>query len=229
MESKLKKVEGNIYSWGCYGFRLSSSKPCEDYLYVGSGQMNDCLSRHLYFLKRGLYYDTNKCILQKYYDMGELVFEVIKESESNAVVNAYSPAQKEALQEALSVLEEFYIHMYGKTCCNVQKKVKKHSSNKDESSTVKRRYANIGSRNPRSIYNEKIICEILWINKNTDMKPREIIKHYKGLIKQGYISRIGLDRFIYLEPIKPDWYKGEKVVPTAIDTTSMNTLQSVPM
>jgi hypothetical protein len=219
MKNKMKII-GNIYCAGVYCLKNFET---EEVLLVGSGiECNDRLSWYLYHLKRDLFEGTNKEPLQAIYDRGLLVFEMLHISEHSSEVKDMTDKEKEPLQQALSVLEKMYIDLYKDTVLNVQMSVIKRSSNKDKFSTIKRRRANIGSKNPRSIYDEKIICEILWINKNTDLQPKEIIKHYEGLIKQGYISRIGLDRFIYSVPVKPDWYKGEneKVVPMSeIDTT----------
>jgi hypothetical protein len=71
MKNKMIVAEGNnIYCWGVYGIRLKDSRKYEDYLYIGSGQINDRYASHGYFLKRTLYEGTNKAILQKYYDLG---------------------------------------------------------------------------------------------------------------------------------------------------------------
>jgi len=201
MRNKME-VLGNIYVAGIYGIRC---KGHDSYLYIGSAiEINDALSRHLYNLKRGLYANTNKAVLQKYYDMGELVFETIKESSDEKVSNM-TFEQKESLHEALSVLEEFYIKLYSKSCCNCQKSVTRHSSNHDKFSTYKRRQANTGSNNPHSKYDEKMIAEILWLKSNGySNKQIEQIYKDKG-IKSNYICAIGLTKWIYLEPIKPDY------------------------
>lgn len=201
----LMEVKGNIYCAGCYGMRLKNSMEFTDYLYIGSGlEMNDCLSRHLYNLKRGLYANTNKAILQKYYDMGELVFEVIKES-SNKKVASMTLEEKESLHKALSVLEQMYISLYSKTCCNCQKSVKRHSSNHDNFSTYKRRQANVGSNNPNRKYDEQMIAEILWL-KNNGYSSKQIEEIYKDKgIKSSYICCLGITKWIHLMPSKPDW------------------------
>lgn len=214
MKNKIKVI-GNIYCAGVYGMRCKDSK---NYLYIGSAiEINDALSRHLYNLKRGLY-TTNKAVLQKYYDMGELVFEIIKES-CHDKISEMTFEQKESLQEALSVLEEFYIELYKETVCNTQRRVTKHSSNKDEFSTIKRSRSNTGSRNPNCRHDERIIAEILWLKIN-GYKPREIEKYYKGIIKKNYISAIGVQKWIHLEPIKPDFIKNKEAESTAIESTS---------
>lgn len=201
MRNKME-VKGDIYCAGVYGIRRKSS---ENYLYIGSSiEVNDALSRHVYNLKRGLYANGNKNILQKYYDMEELVFEVIKTSCFTKIKNM-TFEQKESLQKELSVLEEFYINLYKNTCCNAQRSVKQHSSNHDEWSTYRRSIANRGKQNPRVKYDEKMIANILWLKEN-GFSPKQIEQMYrhKG-IKDTYISILGVYRWIYLKPQKPDW------------------------
>lgn len=208
MNNKMKVI-GNIYCAGVYGMRCKSSE--EDYLYVGSSiECNDAMSRHLYFLKRGLYEDTNKAILQKEYDNNNLVFEVIKTSCFDKV-NEMGIKQKDNLQKELSVLEKFYIDLYKKTVCNKQKSVTKHSSNKNTITRYKRRQSNTGSKNPNNKYNEKIIAEILWLKIN-GYKAKEIEQIYKAVgIKANYITCIGLTKWIHLEPRKPSFI-GNKAI-----------------
>jgi hypothetical protein len=132
------------------------------------------------------------------------------------------------LQEALGVLENFYIDMYKTTVINKQKSVKKHSSNKDEFSTVKRKQANIWSNNPHSKYDEKTIAEILWLRIN-GFKGKDIEEMYQHIgIKRNYIMTIGLTRWINLEPIKPEWIK-EKDIDTTISTSLTSAPASVLM
>ncbi|KNY26344.1 hypothetical protein [Pseudobacteroides cellulosolvens] len=199
MNDKMKVV-GNIYCAGVYGMRLKGS---QEYIYVGSAiEINDALSRHNYYLKRGLYNNTNKQILQYYFDLEELIFEVIHESEHKKV-KEMSFQEKENLHKALSVLEKFYIEMYRSSCCNTQNEVSKHSSNKDMSTTIKRQKVNSGSNNPNSKYKNKIIAEILWLKIN-GYKPKQIAEFYKD-VNKGYISQIGITKWIHLEPIKPEF------------------------
>ncbi|MBU3153487.1 hypothetical protein [Clostridium estertheticum] len=202
MKNKMEVV-GNIYVPGVYGMRV---KDTEEFLYVGSGsEINDCLSRHCFYLKRGLYEDTNKSILQEKYDLGILVFEVIKESEYTELFKDMSVKQKEALQIALGVLEKFYIDMYKETICNQQMFVKKHSSNKNAGTTMKRRKANLGKNNPNSKYSESMISEILWLKMNgyTSKQIEELYSEYA--IKDTYIYHIGVSKWIHLEPVKPSF------------------------
>ncbi len=202
MRNKMKEVKGNIYGLGIYGLKANDKM-----LYIGSGQMNDRMSSHLYFLKRDLYKDTNKEILQDYYNMGELEFEVLHFSEHNSEYENMSVQQKESLQEALGTLEQLYINLYKDTICNKQKTVKKHSSNKNKSTTFRRRRANMGANNPNRKYDENLIAEILWLKEN-GYKPKqvEIMLEKKGVdISNTYISALGVKKWIHLEPKKPNW------------------------
>lgn len=212
------KIEGNIYTPGVYGMKIAGT---EEYLYIGSSiEINDAFSRHGYFLKRGLYTDTNKAILQEKYDIGVLEFVVIKESEHKHLVKDMSVGKKEDLQKALSTLEQFYINLYKTTVCNVQKSVTKHSSNRDGLSTYKRRKANIGTRNPNVKYDERIIAEILWLKLN-GYKPKEIEKLYEEIgIKSRYIVNIGLTRWIHTDAIMPNFLHGKEVESIGVETTS---------
>ncbi|MCB2340885.1 hypothetical protein [Clostridium estertheticum] len=222
MKNKMEVI-GNIYQAGVYGMKVVGT---EGYLYLGSGiEINDCLSRHTYFLKRGLYEDTNKSILQEKYDLGILVFEVIKESENSELVKDMSAKQKESLQIALGTLEQFYISLYKDTACNKQKGVTKHSSNKDEFSTIKRSKSNTGSNNPNSRYTEEIISNILWL-KIEGYKAKEIMGMLKdqGIdIRSNYINQLGLTKWIKANAKKPMWIN-EKVVSFGEDTTENNTI-----
>lgn len=199
MKNLLKEVKGNIYGLGCYSFVDENGT----ILYVGSGMMNDRLQSHLYNLKRGLYEGTNKDILQRKYNLGELSFEVLHFSENNATYINGTPSERKAIQEALEVLEKFYIDMYKDTICNKARTVRKTSSSPDEETTLKRRQANIGRNNPNKKYDEKIIREILWMKMN-GYKPKEIEKFYED-IKANYIAAIGVSKWIHIEPLKPSF------------------------
>lgn len=202
MRNKMKSVTGNIYGLGIYCIKANGKV-----LYVGSGMMNDRLSSHLYYLKRDRYKDTNKEILQVYYDMGELEFEVLHFSEHNAEYETMSIMKKENLQEALGTLEEFYMNLYKDTICNKQKTVKKHSSNKNATSTYLRRRANLGGNNPNSKYGEILIAEILWLKEN-GYKPKqiELLLEKQGVdISNAYISALGVQKWIHLDSKKPSW------------------------
>jgi len=199
MKSKME-VKGNIYTYGIYGMKV---KGTEEYLYIGSGEINDCLSRHLHNLKRGLYETTNKIILQRKYDMDVLEFEVIHESEQKENYKIMTPEEKEQLSVAMSVLEQFYINLYKHTVCNVQKTVTRHSSNKDGFSTMRRSKSNTGANNPNCKYSEQMIREILWLKMN-GYKAKQIEEMYVN-IKANYINMIGIKKWIHLEPIKPNF------------------------
>ena len=195
----LMKVNGNIYVAGVYGIRCEDS---QEYLYLGSSlEINDALSRHLHFLKRGLYAGTNKEIIQEKYDHQLLIFEVIKESEYTGKIKDMSTKEKENLQIALSALENFYISLYKDTICNKQLSVVKHSSNKNSMSTIKRSRANTGIKNPNWKYDTLILSYILWMKVN-GYKPKKIAPYFKD-INKDYISQIGMSRWININPIKP--------------------------
>lgn len=205
MKNKLI-VLGNVYCAGVYGMRCKDS---QEYLYIGSSlEINDALCRHLYYLKRGLYADTNKDILQKYYDLGigELVFEVVKES-CNDKVSEMSSQEKENLHKALSVLEEFYIGLNKDTCCNKQMTVKKHTTSPNKLTSYRRRMMNTGERNPNSKYSETLISNILWLKLN-GYKPAEIFEMLNEIgidMSKQYINNIGLTKWIYATACKPEW------------------------
>lgn len=195
MRNKMR-IEGNIYCTGVYYIEASDGKV----LYVGSGrEVNDALSRHLHFLKRGLYETTNKAILQREYDKDNLVFKVV-------VSGIFTDLE-------LSVLEQEHIKLNIKTVCNKQKSVTRSSSNTDESTTIKRHNANVGGKNPMTKYSEQIIAEILWLKIN-GYKPKQIEEMYKEYqISNKYIYNIGVQKWIHLEPIKPLFIiEGEKAV-----------------
>lgn len=204
MKSLLKSVNGNIYGLGVYCF-----KDEEKILYVGSGMMNDRLQSHLYNLKRGLYENTNKDILQNKYNIGELSFEVLHFSENNSEYINGTDAKRKAIQKSLEVLEQFYVNMYKDTICNKVINIKKHSSNTNALTTIKRRNANLGQLNPHNKYSEDLIAEILWLKMN-GYKPREIEVFYEG-IKANYIGAIGVSKWVHMQPKKPKYIKNKEV------------------
>ncbi len=188
MHNKIKVV-GNIYVSGVYYLETVDDGKV---LYVGSSkECNDALSRHLYFLKRGLY--KNKPELQKEYDNCNLQFRVFKLSDND---------------EEMGRIEQECIHKHGLTNENIQTKVTRHSSNKNKLSTWKRRAANMGSSNPNCKYDESIIAEILWLKLN-DYKPVQIAEIYKDIPKE-YISQIGIYKWINLEPMVPAFIKEQE-------------------
>lgn len=200
-------VQGNIYVCGVYAMATKDGKV----LYVGSSlECNDALSRHCYHLKRNNYANSNKNELQLAYDREDLVFKILKVSESNDRVKTMSNDAKMNLQTALSKLEEFYIQYHKSTVINKQTKVNRHSSNKDETTTIKRQQANIGRNNPNCKYDEKLICNILFL-KQAGLKPRKIISllEEQGIdVNRLYLPCIGVTKWIHLvdKAIKPDWY-----------------------
>lgn len=204
MKSKME-VQGNIRQAGVYGIKTKDEKV----LYVGSSiEINDALSRHLYNLKRGNYMDNNKRPLQEAYDREDLIFYIIHESALNGEISTMTIREKETVQESLSVLEQFYINLYKNTVCNCHKRVTKCSSNHNEETTLKRRQANLGNKNPNNKYSKELMEEILWLKEN-DYKLKEIediIKNqYNKDIKSGYIWHIGIDKWVGLESKEPKW------------------------
>lgn len=206
MKNLLKEVKGNIYGMGVYCFKTE-----DKILYVGSGMLNDRLQAHLFNLKRNKYEGTNKDILQKTYNIGELKFEVLKFSENNSIYLNGSKEEREAIQKALEVLEQFYVNLYKETICNKMMSIKKFSSNRDNTTSWKRRMANKGSKNPNSKYDTELIANILWL-KEQRIKPKKIMEMLlERDIKIGntYISSLGNTKWIYTTAKKPEWFNEE--------------------
>lgn len=199
MSKKNIEVVGNIYGAGVYCFATEDN----EVLYVGSSlEINDALSRHLFHLKKNNYYDSNKRPLQLAYDREDLVFCVLDFSAESDYIRMCSKADKEEMQNYLSILEEYYIDLYEETVCNFQKTVTKHSSNKNKVTSYKRRMSNIAENNPNCKYSEDIIANILWLKIN-GYKPKEIAKIMSKIgvdIKNSYISQIGTVKWIFTEP-----------------------------
>ncbi|MBW9169752.1 hypothetical protein K2F43_00865 [Clostridium estertheticum] len=203
MKNKMKIV-GNIYTYGVYGVQTTEG----EMIYVGSGEINCCLGRHLHFLKRGLYATTNKAEMQRLYDMDCLEFHVIHESEQKNVYKTFTIEQRNQLDKAMSVLEQFYIEMYRDTICNSHNTVKRHSSNHDANTTEKRRLVNTGELNPMNKYSEELISNILWL-KESGYMPIDIMKLINKQVditmSKEYIKIIGVQKWIYAEAKKPSW------------------------
>jgi hypothetical protein len=116
----------------------------------------------------------------------------------------------QSLQEGLSVLENLYIDIYKDTIINKQMSVTKHSSNRDYTSTLKRRASNEGMNNPNNKYHEDLIANVLYL-KLRGHKPIQIpemlLKNENiEITNKGYISQIGISKWVNLEPIKPERY-----------------------
>lgn len=209
-KSILVKPETNIYVAGIYALTTRGGKV----LYVGSAlECNDALSRHNYNVKRNKYIDTNKRKVQCAFDRDDLIFTILHVSAYSDDVRNMSIQQKEDLQEALSVLEKMYIDLYKDTICNCQLSVTKHSSNKNSFSTYKRRIANSGERNPRVVYDEILVSNILYL-KQLGLKPKKIIElllEHDIKVTNAYISRLGVDRWVHLDPQKPSWIDEKEV------------------
>lgn len=178
-------------------------------LYNGSAiEVGDALSRHLYNLKRGYYMNTNKRPLQEAFDRYDLVFYVIHKSAYNDEVRNMTTQQKEDLQKALGVIEQFNIELNKATVCNKIMKVTKSSSSPSNKTSWKRHTVNRGSKNPNNKHDTEVIANILYL-KEQGLKPRQIIElllEHDINIKNSYISRIGVDRWIYIQSVKPVWY-----------------------
>lgn len=203
MKNLLKNVKGNIYGLGVYCF-----KDADKVLYIGSGMMNDRLQSHLYKLKRGLYEGTNKNILQRKYDLGELSFEVLHFSENNSMYLNGTPKEREVIQEALGVLEQLYYDMYKDTVCNKISKIKKWSTSPTIETRIKRHNANAGSKNPNCRFTEDQICNILYLKKH-GLKNKDINKIMKvesGInVNKSYIYCIGNTKWIHIKEKHEIW------------------------
>lgn len=209
MKNLLKEVIGNIYGMGIYCFKCN-----DEVLYVGSGMLNDRLQAHLFGMKRGKYEGTNKDILQRLYNIGELSFEVLHFSENNSTYINGTDKERKAIQQALETLEQFYVNLYADSICNQVRKITKSSSSPNKLTTYKRRLANQGSNNPNVKYSEELISNILWM-KLEGYKPRHIVKilEEQGIeIGTGYVSLVGISKWIYLEPIKPNFLNESEVI-----------------
>lgn len=178
-------------------------------LYIGSAKhFTDALSRHLHYLKRGLYTLTNKSILQKEYDDDNLVFNILEHF-------------NEISDEKLSKLEQKYIQLNKDSICNFQTTVKRHSSNGCKMDSFKRRQNVKGERNFNNKYPEKMVAEILWLKSHTNMKPVEIAKYYN--VSGPYAANVGVIMWIYTEPKIPAWYIEEHALGAAtIDLSIAN-------
>lgn len=210
MISKEILVQGNIYIAGVYAIGTKEGKV----LYIGSSiECNDALSRHLYNLKRNYYADSNKRPLQEAYDREDLVFKIIHESAHADEVRNMTLQQKEDLQKALGVLEEFHIGL-NNTVCNKMRKIAKWSTSPTPETTLKRKKANTGSKNPNVKYDEELVANIMFL-KEKGFKPREIVEmllEHDIEVHNNYISQIGVYKWIHLESKKPEWYSESEVV-----------------
>lgn len=197
MKNKME-VKGDIYIAGVYAM---VQKDEEKVLYVGSAlECNDALSRHLHYLKRGLYTGTNKEVLQKEYDLNNLEFVILKQSEFTDKVSEMGIKDRKNVQKSLEVLEQFYYNLNKDTACNSHKIIRKHSSNKNGVSTFRRRQANLGTKNPNAKYEEELIRNIIWLKENTELKNKEIseliLDKLEVEIKPAYIAAIGNTKWI---------------------------------
>lgn len=207
MRNLLNDVKGNIYGLGVYCFKDLD----ENVIYVGSGMLNDRLQSHLYSLKRGLYEGTNKDIIQREYNLGNLTFEVLHYSANNNTYINGTKKEKAAIQQSLETLEQFYYDLYKDTCCNKRTKITKWSTSPTLQTTLKRKRANMGSSNPNVKYDEDLIANIMYL-KEQGLKPRQIVElleEHDINVRQGYISQIGITKWIHIKSVRPDWYDDE--------------------
>lgn len=207
MRNLLNDVKGNIYGLGVYCFKDIDG----NVIYVGSGMLNDRLQSHLYSLKRGLYEGTNKDVIQRSYNLGNLTFEVLHYSTNNNTYINGTKQEKAAIQHSLETLEQFYYDLYKDTCCNKRTKITKWSTSPTLQTTLKRKRANMGSGNPNVKYDEDLIANIMYL-KEQGLKPRQIVElleEHDINVRQGYISQIGITKWIHIKSVRPDWYDDE--------------------
>lgn len=199
-------IKGETNVAGVYQMETLAGIP----LYIGSSvECGDALSRHVYNLKRNKYMDTNKRPLQLAFDREDLVFRVIHVSAFNDEVRSMTTQQKEDLQKALGVIEQFNIELNKETVCNKVMKVTKFSTSPNNKTSWKRHDANRGSKNPNNKHDVELIANILYL-KEQGIKPKQIVEmllEHDINIKNSYISRIGVDRWIYLQSKKPSWFE----------------------
>lgn len=181
-------VNGNksdIYNAGVYCLKEIDT---DKVLYVGSSkEMNDAKTRHTNKCKYNKYNNKSKQPIQNAWNNNNIALEVLKISASSPDVKNANSKQEEALREALSRLEMFYIDLF-KPVCNVQTRVTHSSSNKDESSTYKRKLANSGEMNPNcSKFTEQQIREIKAMLRD-EVPYQEIAEKFNTTY--GYISHI---------------------------------------
>ena len=182
MKNLLKEVTGNIYGMGVYCF-----KDGDTVLYVGSGMLNDRLQSHLFNMKRGLYEGSNKDILQRKYNLGELCFEVLWFSANNSEYLNGTESEKKAIQESLQVLEQFYYDMYKDTVCNKMSTIKKWSTSPTPETTKLRQLKNRGENNPRAKFTVGQIKEIKQL-LDAGLSYQEIADKFNSTY--GYIAQI---------------------------------------
>lgn len=201
------KVIGDIYCAGVYQMTTKSGV----ILYVGSAiEVNDALSRHLYSLKRGYHMNTNKRPLQEAYDREDIIFSIIHTSAHSDEVRNMTIEQKEDLQKALGVLEQFNIQLNKETVCNKMSKVSKWSTSPSFETTLKRRQANTGINNPHCKYDEELVQNIIWL-KDNGYNAKEIIEillEQDIKMSKNYVYLIGKTKWKHLEGVKPEFIGG---------------------
>ena len=182
MKNLIKEVRGNIYGMGVYCFESDGKV-----LYVGSGMLNDRLQSHLYNMKRGLYEGSNKDILQRQYNIGELSFKVLHFSENNSTYINGTQLERKAIQKALQVLEQFYYNMYKDTICNQVSVIKKFTTSPTPEVTERRRQSNLAERNPNAKFTVEQVKEIKRL-LDDGLDYQEIADKFNSTY--GYIAQI---------------------------------------
>ncbi|WIV10530.1 GIY-YIG nuclease family protein [Proteiniborus sp. MB09-C3] len=161
--------------------------------YIGSSvNLESRKSNHLARLRKGTHHKE----LQKLFD---------KYGEESFKFYVLDYCNKSSCYE----LEKLHMMIHADTIVNENKvrDTKKKVRRGLESKNHKDKFSKLmsGENNPNAKISEKIASEILWMKQNTDMKQIEIVEKYGVTI--GIVSRIGRDRWVGVEPIKPDWFE----------------------
>lgn len=111
-------------------------------------------------------------------------------------------------------MENYYINKYdcikngyNKNLNNVDKKLKVRNEIETEIYRKNHSLMTKGMNNGNCQTDINIINEIVWLKENTNMRVKDIAMYYSK--KSSYISRIGKDRWLGVEGIKPNWYIGK--------------------
>lgn len=170
MGRRLIKIK-TINVCGAYGIYYIENNN-KIFIYVGSSkECNDSYSRHKHFLEKDKYKNTNKRQMQKIFNEEDLYFTILEEC-----------SEEDRLQ-----IETKYINLYKDTIVNKEQHGKSRRSKPTIEETLKRRRANIGTRNPNCKYDIEIIMEIKEMI-NMGLSNTEISK--KTGINRNYISQI---------------------------------------
>lgn len=168
-------VEGNICVAGVYGIYTKFRNGRREYLYIGSAkECNDARSRHQSMLRYERYAETNKEVLQKYWDSDMKLYVSVIEEVSN--------------YDDRIEAENYYIEKYKDTICNGEDIAKARTTKTTEAETMKRRAANRGSKNPNAKLNESQVLEIRFRWNNEDISQMELSRMFG--ISYGAINNI---------------------------------------